>query len=386
VNRSIDLYCRVVDNFGDAGIAWRLARQLVAEHGCQVRLIIDQPGYVFKLEAATETLSTPFCLQGIAVFDWQRPPALDCLPQVVIAAFQCQLPSALEALLAQPPSPAQPLWINLDYLSAETWVDEAHGRPSHKSFGGTEWFYLPGFTAASGGLIREHDATPDHGSSGPAEQLARAALPQVRGVPVGRTGGFKISLFCYSGQDLSALIERWSTTPSSVIEAPPIDVMITAGCDVADIRRQLQIPSESVSFRRGRVDLHFLPWLKQRDYDFVLADCDLNFVRGEDSWIRAIWAAKPFVWRPYPQSDGADRIKLDAFLRRCEPDFSAQCYLLVSQMMHAWRANRGCGELWSAWHEQHAEMAGAFSRLRQRLALQPGLAARLTEFIENRLV
>ena len=41
---------------------------------------------------------------------------------------------------------------------------------------------------------------------------------------------------------------------------------------------------------------------------------DWNFVRGEDSLVRALWAGKPFVWQIYPQHDGAHWDKLTAFL------------------------------------------------------------------------
>ena len=42
--------------------------------------------------------------------------------------------------------------------------------------------------------------------------------------------------------------------------------------------------------------------------------CDLNFVRGEDSLVRALWANRPFIWHIYPQHDGAHHAKLHAFL------------------------------------------------------------------------
>jgi uncharacterized repeat protein (TIGR03837 family) len=59
----------------------------------------------------------------------------------------------------------------------------------------------------------------------------------------------------------------------------------------------------------------YLPQLTQTNYDHLLWSCDLNFVRGEDSLVRAIWAAKPFIWQIYPQHDGAHHAKLDAFLQ-----------------------------------------------------------------------
>ena len=41
MSRSWDVFCRVVDNYGDAAVCWRLARQLADEHGARVRLWID---------------------------------------------------------------------------------------------------------------------------------------------------------------------------------------------------------------------------------------------------------------------------------------------------------------------------------------------------------
>ena len=39
-------------------------------------------------------------------------------------------------------------------------------------------------------------------------------------------------------------------------------------------------------------------------------------VRGEDSFVRAQWAALPFVWQAYPQADAAHLTKVAAFLDR----------------------------------------------------------------------
>ena len=41
VRRTWDIFCSVVDNFGDIGVCWRLARRLSAGLGQQVRLWVD---------------------------------------------------------------------------------------------------------------------------------------------------------------------------------------------------------------------------------------------------------------------------------------------------------------------------------------------------------
>jgi uncharacterized repeat protein (TIGR03837 family) len=67
-----------------------------------------------------------------------------------------------------------------------------------------------------------------------------------------------------------------------------------------------------------------LPWLSQQDYDKLLWACDMNFVRGEDSVLRALWTGKPFVWQIYPQQDGAHLPKLAAFLQQNQLTGAAQ--------------------------------------------------------------
>jgi uncharacterized repeat protein (TIGR03837 family) len=377
---------------------------LVAEHHCRVRLIIDQPAYVWRLQASAPTTDAPFHLAGVEVLDWQQAARGGDSPQVVIAAFQCRMPALLGERLARPSFAQQPLWINLDYLSAEAWIDGAHGRPSHKSAGGTEWFYMPGFTTASGGLIRERHVAPSLPAAAAAAWAAPAAtaaaapdLAAAKGsvalavselptVPALRCEALKISLFCYSGQHLSELIEHWNSPPTCGATTRPIDLLVTAGCDVADIRQHLHIDHGQVSCDRGIVRLSFLPWLSQDAYDVLLAECDLNFVRGEDSWIRAIWAGKPFVWRPYPQEDDTDRGKLDAFLQVCAPDFDDECQAALGQLMHAWRENTDVEEAWPRWLAHYPSIATGFRRFSQRMSAQQDLASRLIEFMERRLV
>lgn len=397
---SIDLYCRVVDNFGDAGICWRLARQLRDEHRARVRLIIDKPGYIEKLENLGARRDTPlasdrlnamtalFEIAGVPIFDWQAPPPIDDLPQVVIAAFQCELPAALRERVAA----SQSLWINLDYLSAEPWVDDVHGRPSHKGDGGVEWFFLPGFTARSGGLIREHSVAlnREHGETSIGEHGAASPRALARGTVAGldrpawwtppRNQALSVSLFCYGGQPLGELLQCWRRA-----DATPVDLWVTAGCDLADVRRQLGLAPDSIRAQIGPLQVRLLPWLAQSEYDRLLASCDLNFVRGEDSWIRAIWAGKPFIWRPYPQEDGAHRIKLDAFVDRLGPHFEAAQTTLIREFMHAWTAGQGCGRLWPKWLELTESMKPGFAQFRQALRAQPDLACRLIQFVEQRL-
>ena len=151
------VFCRVVDNYGDAGVSWRLARQLVAEHGVAVTLWIDRLATLARLDPGVDTTAKAQTLHGVFV----RPLADDAittpLPDVVVEAFGCGLPGSYLDAMAHAPAP--PLWINLEYLSAEPWVDTVHGLASPQpQLPLARYFWFPGFTRRTGGLIREgHD-------------------------------------------------------------------------------------------------------------------------------------------------------------------------------------------------------------------------------------
>src|SRR5688572_26593991 len=126
--RSLELFCRVVDNFGDIGVCWRLARQLAGEHGLAVRLWVDDLASFQRLCPAIDPAAEAQLLQGVSVRRWHPAmalPAPDDIGDAVIEAFGCALPPAFEQAMAA--RPARPVWINLEYLSAEDWVIGCHG-------------------------------------------------------------------------------------------------------------------------------------------------------------------------------------------------------------------------------------------------------------------
>ena len=145
-----DLYCRVIDNYGDIGVCWRLGADL-ASRGEEVRLWVDDPSPLSWM--------APVVHPGVKVLRWtgDAPPLAP--GEVVIEAFGCDPPPAFVERMASAARP--PVWVNLEYLSAEAYVERSHGLPSPQSSGPgvglTKWFYYPGFTPATGGLLREPD-------------------------------------------------------------------------------------------------------------------------------------------------------------------------------------------------------------------------------------
>lgn len=380
-----DIFCQVIDNHGDLGVCWRLARQLAA-HGQRVRLWVD--------DARALPWMAPGALEGafarIRVLPWTRPIAprlLAALPpaQVWVEAFGCEIAPEFIAHYAQSACPeghlnvqtkGWPVWLNLEYLSAEDYVARMHGLPSPvlhgPAAGATKWFFYPGFSAATGGLLREAGL--------PARQAAfdRAAWLAAHGVRPPGPGESLASLFCYEPQALPALLAQWQGA------AAPWHLLVTPGratLAVQQALRQLGHPgiqghdaAPGTPIRRGALSISYLPHLPQTAYDALLWACDLNFVRGEDSLVRALWAGRPLVWQIYPQHDQAHHAKLAAFL----DTLAAPAPL---RALHAaWNALPQAAPLqaptpaalpaWRHWAE------GA----RAALAAQPDLAAQLIAF------
>ncbi|WP_047194538.1 elongation factor P maturation arginine rhamnosyltransferase EarP [Caldimonas brevitalea] len=352
-----DLFCRVIDNYGDAGVCWRLAADL-ASRGHAVRLWIDDP--------APLQWMAPAGAPGVAVQPW--PQSGGATPgDVVIEAFGCELPPAfLAAMAARSPAPR---WVNLEYLSAEDYVERSHGLPSPQMSGpgaGLEKrFFYPGFTPRTGGLLREPGLLEQQAGFDGAAWLHRLGLAP-------RAGEQVVSLFCYAGAPLPALLAAWAERPTLLLATP--------GAASEALGQALKaVPQPGTVLARGALRVGWLPALPQTEFDRLLWASDLNFVRGEDSFVRAQWAGKPFVWHIYPQDDDAHVAKLLAFLRRYLDGAPAP---LAAEVRAAWYFWNGLGDTApagsapAAW-QTHSE------RWREALLAQADLSAQLIGFVSE---
>jgi uncharacterized repeat protein (TIGR03837 family) len=296
-----DIFCRVIDNYGDIGVCWRLCADL-AKRGHTVRLWVD--------DASALAWMAPQGCKGVAVQAWPDAAALQAQKQdnvfqigdVVVEAFGCELPEAFQSLMAQGTSP---VWINLEYLSAEDYVERSHGLASPvmsgPARGMTKWFFFPGFPPGTGGLLCEPEL--------PARQAEFKRQAWLNALPLDKpiaTSEQLISLFCYEPAALPELLTQLSQ------EDTPTRLLVAQGrscAAVAAATQTLHMPSSG----KGQLHISQLPYLSQTDFDHLLWACDFNFVRGEDSLVRALWASKPFAWHIYPQDDLAHYDKLHAF-------------------------------------------------------------------------
>jgi uncharacterized repeat protein (TIGR03837 family) len=377
----LHLFCRVVDNFGDIGVSWRLARQLQLEHEFEVTLWVDHLPSFARICQDLDPQRARQSVEGVDVRQWTidfgnegRVDPAD-VGDVVVEAFGCALPSAY--LLAMAARPVKPVWINLEYLSAEAWVESCHAMQSvHPSLPLIKYFFFPGFTAQTGGLLMESDL-PRARAAFAADPNAATAFLDALGCSA-TPGALRVSLFCYPQAAVAALLRLLEADPRPTLCMVPEGVASEA---VAAFFGQEAAAGACVV--RGGLTLQVIPFLDQSDYDRLLWSCDLNFVRGEDSVVRAQWAERPFIWQIYPQEEASHFVKLNAFLTRMRAGMPEHVGATLHDAFLAWN---GAGELSPAWPafraalpDLQAEAARWASQLRQN----GELAANLARFVRK---
>ncbi|MEO8738485.1 MAG: elongation factor P maturation arginine rhamnosyltransferase EarP [Casimicrobiaceae bacterium] len=377
-----DIFCSVVDNYGDIGVAWRLARQLAAEHRLDVRLYIDALAALSRIAPEVDASAGRQSVLGVDVRAWDRwrdaRLADDDMGQVVVEAFGCGLaPGYVAAMSSRTPLP---VWINLEYLTAEGWIEGYHGLPSPQARGPlTRYFYFPGFTAASGGLLRELGLFARRDVFR-ADNAARAKLWRTLQIAPPPVDALAVSLFCYADAPVAQLFDAWSAGDSAVCCLIPESVANTAVKQWAG--RNLR---SGEAHRRGALMLLPVPFVAQDDYDRLLWSCDLNFVRGEDSFVRAQWAARPLLWQPYRQSEDAHLGKLEAFLGRHSAGLSPDAGTVFAAFNRGWCTGSIEPSQWDAVAAAYPELSARADAWAADLAAQDDLAARLVNFAFDRV-
>ncbi len=361
-----DIFCRVIDNFGDIGVTWRLARQLAQDYGFNVRLWVDDLPSASRLIAGLDITKTVNHCAQVEIRHWQTTLPDNVTPgDIVIEAFACDLPEPwLDAMGA---CRKAPLWINLEYLSAEDWVDGCHGmRSIHPSRGLIKHFFFPGFTAGTGGLLKERDLDRQRESF----QANAIAKP----------GELQVSLFAYPNAALGSLLDAWQHGGREVRCRIPEGRVLESLAPWLGHRPQ---PGEPV--QRGRLQLDVIPFSDQDGYDRLLWQSDFNIVRGEDSFVRAQWARRPFLWHIYPQDEQAHLVKLEAFLQRYTEGLPEAAANALRSAQRDWNSER---DMQNAWSELEVQLPALLAHARVWAHKQQemgDLASRLVHFVQNQI-
>ena len=372
---SLAIFCKVVDNYGDIGICWRLSRQLQREHAIDVTLWVDNLDSFQRLCPAVDPNAPVQVVDSVTVRHWRGqddPFAPGDVADIVIEFFACDIPPGyIQAMAGCEP---RPVWLNLEGLTAEEWVEGCHTLPSmHPRLPLTKHFFFPGFTAKTGGLLGEAglDAQRQQFQSDPA---AHAGFLSALGVTASEMAATRVSLFCYPDAPVAALFEAWQAS------ARAITCLVPDGVAKEAVSAFLGAEANAGAVAaRGALTVRVLPFVAQPDYDKLLWACDLNVVRGEDSFVRAQWAGKPFVWHIYPQDENLHHVKLRAFLQRYAVNLDS-----LAQFSLAWNGATDAGQDWAAlWQALASEMPRISQRAddwRREMVALGDLASNLLKF------
>ncbi|CAI8977609.1 elongation factor P maturation arginine rhamnosyltransferase EarP [Pseudomonas serboccidentalis] len=370
-----DIFCTVVDNYGDIGVTWRLARQLVAEHALAVRLWVDDLRAFERICPEIDIHLGQQTQQGVDVrhwpSDWPQTEAAD----VVIAAFACQLPPAYMDAMAE--HQQLPLWMNLDYLSAEGWVIGCHGLPSVKYKSVQKFFFFPGFQPGTGGLLRERGLLERRRAFQADDEAQRQFLERLG---IDRAPGAQlISLFAYENAGLASWLDVLAA------DNEPTHLLVPEGRILGDVARWLGVDSLEVGDLNVRqaLTVQVLPFVRQDQYDQLLWCCDFNAVRGEDSFVRAQWAGRPMLWHIYQQDEDIHLDKLDAFLALYTKGLSPAAAEAMNGLWHAWSAGQPIGEHWLEARKHWPELQENAEQWCLEQGLQADLATALVQFYLN---
>ncbi len=377
-----DIFCRIVDNFGDIGVCWRLAKQLSHEHHKQVRLWVDNIAVAQQIIPNLKPWPATQLIEKVSVHQWtghveDHGYLTANVADVVVEAFACELPASYIAAMID----KKPIWINLEYLSAESWVNDFHAKSSpHPRNGLIKYFFFPGFNEATGGLVREQAVTfeRDLFQNSSIMQTQFWASIGVKPAP----NKLNVSLFCYPHAPIEALLNGMSQSEN------PVLCLIPETTNIAKLapyfgKNQLTIGEK---YHKGNLCLQVIPFLNHQQYDKLIWACDLNFVRGEDSWIRAIWANKPFVWQPYFQTENSHITKLEAFLEIYTEHFNSAGKQILKDFSFAWANGEMANEHWQALSNQLPAIQPCFRSQSQALTCQTDLVTKLVTFCENLLL
>ena len=355
-----DIFCDIVDNYGDAGVCWRLARRLAQTSPLHIqdsiRLFCNDLNLLNQLAGGdAQAIGKQLNIQ---ILPWEKASVQSFKPDIVIEAFGCELPENYLSQINQLP---ESIIINLEYLSAETWIDSHHGLPSHSN-GVKKYFFFPGFSALTGGVLKGD--LPDKISPPPASLKYSWELLSPKSMT--------IALFCYQTPEIINFLEQLSH------HNLPINLIVCYGQAQTTVSKWIEDDltlGKPTSFKN--LNIIPIPFISQDDFDWMLSQCDLNIVRGEDSFVRAQWAGKPFIWQIYPQNDNAHSIKLNAFLTKYLENADPAVDAMTKSLMHWEIPHLSPGSLLKLTH--HAQ---AWKNHLLALTENGDLAEKLREFIK----
>jgi uncharacterized repeat protein (TIGR03837 family) len=369
---SLLILCKVVDNFGDIGVAYRLACDLSElDPGLSLFLVVDDLGAFSALDPAIDPNADSQSAHGWTVIRWDRPWAgffpgagdgSSRLPRFIVECFACGRPDWLDSLLfASGPSPLRHI-VNLEYLTAQGYSIELHLMPSATRRASVKkTVFMPGFSPRTGGLIlgREFLRSRELFLSPATRSRARAALGlaecagclDAAGSPIGMEEALWVSVFTYE-RDFSPFVSALA----QYAQERPVLALAASG-------RSQEGFCAAWEAQDRPFPLIALPFLPQERWDEVILASDLSLVRGEDSLSRAALSGRPFLWQAYPHADSEHLAKVEALLGRLKTFLDPDSFPAYASLSLAFNGGREEGAAPGERRAAFLRLLGAVPRL-----------------------
>lgn len=302
---TIDLFCSVIDNYGDIGVCYRLAKEL-ARNKVEISLYVDDlPTFKKICPQILPTQNIQYLNDdNILVKKWVTDDYSYEPSNVVIEAFACNISPSFTDKFTN-----STIWINLEYLSAEKWVESCHKLPSLQNNGVKKFFFFPGFTPNTGGINFENNFCKI------SSKLAKDFVINKFELSPDIKDFFMCLIFTYENENLFPLIENIIKYKKKVIFLIP-DSRSAVYLKTSPLLQKFKLIYSNIIF-------HFFPMISQDEFNYIIKASDFNIVRGEDSICQAIMSGKPFIWHIYKQKENAHIDKIKAFLEEYCLDLSS---------------------------------------------------------------
>ena len=321
----ITILCKVVDNFGDIGVAYRLAKSLVKlikdspqkDSENSINLIMDNLEAFSKICSKVVPIKNFQNVQGINVYNWN---AYDyCYDEfskndgeklsVILECFQCGRPDWMEKIFFEDKLERTVQVIMIDYLTAEPYAETFHCLKSlTRSAKVQKVNFMPGFTEKTGGLIIEEEWKE---------------LPERR-----RDGGILIFTYERNWQPLVEALQNNITTEKTVFVAKGRgQKSFLDAVEAISKKKNIKLSSKAEN-----LNIQVLSYMNQDEWDSFLKECSVLFIRGEESLSRACLSGIPFVWHAYPQSEEYQLVKVRALLERMKQHFSPDDFEIIERL------------------------------------------------------
>ncbi|AFZ83516.1 conserved hypothetical protein of the DUF2331 family [Candidatus Kinetoplastibacterium blastocrithidii TCC012E] len=289
-----DIFCKIIDNYGDIGFCWRLAKHLSCEYKWSIRLIVDDLCAFSCIEKTLDISANSQIVQDINIMKWNVSLENSLTPSdIILETFSCDIPNAFKKIMLL--DIRRFIWINIEYLSAEQWVEDCHLLSSNLSNGLKKTFFFPGFTSKTGGLIVEQDFLKNKKSLKESIYNQEDFLKSL-GIKHKRSEFLFCLLFCYPDAPVNDLIRSMKLLNKKI-------VLIAND-------QSLFINANSTN----NLKLVLIPFIDQDSFDKLICCMDINFIRGEDSFVRALLSGNPLIWNIYKQENNTHIDKLKSWL------------------------------------------------------------------------